>query len=347
MDSEEIVLSIIVPVYNMNRGGLLKDCVDSLVAQSAGELWRYAVILVDDCSTDDSLWVLREYEKRYPGLVRVIEREKNGRQGAARNTGLKAARGKWIGFVDSDDWVHKDMYRKMVERARETGADCATCLNLIVKDRNTSDPAGELQGTNLSEGEITGEQIERSVCLGENMWNKIYLRSTLIDNGLFFPEGIFYEDNAVAAYFYIMSERIAVVSEPLYYYYVNPDSTCNNMTSGKITDRLAAGEYFLDTAKRLKLYDRNTELFLFGYFCQVFVMGITHVWKLKAGTLERYRLIKKIRAALNRNCPDMRGNRLFLQYYPQLLRSYGIIRVSAALYMLYHYYREIVKGKTG
>jgi glycosyltransferase involved in cell wall biosynthesis len=345
MDSEEIVLSIIVPVYNMNRDGLLQDCVDSLIGQSAGELWRYEVILVDDCSTDDSLKVLREYEKRCPGLVRVIEREKNGRQGAARNTGLKAARGKWIGFVDSDDWVHKDMYRKLVERAQETGADCATCLNLIVKDRNTSDPKGELQGTNFSEGEITGEQTEKSVCLGENMWNKIYLRSTLVDNGLFFPEGIFYEDNAVAAYFYIMSERIAVVSEPLYYYYVNPGSTCNTMTSGKIADRLAAAEYFLDTAKRLKLYDRNPELFRFGYFCQAFVMGIPHVWKLNAGMPERYGLIKRIRAAVNRNCPDMRNDRLFLQYYPELLRSYGILRVSAALYMLYHYYREMKSGK--
>ena len=172
------------------------------------------------------------------------------------------------------------------------------------------------------------------------MWNKIYLRSTLIDNDLFFPENIFYEDNAVAAYFYIMSKRIAVVSEPLYYYYVNPGSTCNDMTINKIEDRLSAGDFFLKTARRLGIYESRKELISFGYFGQVFVMGLVHVWRVNAGFKERRRLLSEIRGAVLANCPGMEKNRLFSEYYPGLIRPYRLLKRSVTLYMAYHYYRE-------
>ena len=103
-------LSIIVPVYNMAGDGKLNFCMDSLVNQTVSD---YEIIAVDDASTDDSLKILRKYEREHPGLVKVITYPNNRRQGGAKNEGLKAAVGEWIGFVDSDDWIAPDFYEKL------------------------------------------------------------------------------------------------------------------------------------------------------------------------------------------------------------------------------------------
>ena len=110
-------LSVIVPVYNMASDGKLTYCLDSLVKQTMESM---EIIAVDDASTDDSLKILREYEKNYPGRVVVIASPENRRQGGARNLGLKAAKGQYIGFMDSDDWAKEDLFERMVALARRT-----------------------------------------------------------------------------------------------------------------------------------------------------------------------------------------------------------------------------------
>ena len=98
-------LSVIVPVYNMAADGKLEYCMNSLVAQTISDM---EIIAVDDASTDNSVEILHSYEERFPDRVKVICHEVNKRQGGAKNTGLKAATGEWIGFIDSDDWVTPD-----------------------------------------------------------------------------------------------------------------------------------------------------------------------------------------------------------------------------------------------
>ena len=104
-------LSVIVPVYNMANEGILEYCMNSLVNQT---LESMEIIAVDDKSTDDSLNILREFEKKYPGRVKVIASPENRRQGGARNLGLKEARGRYIGFMDGDDWGAEYMFERMV-----------------------------------------------------------------------------------------------------------------------------------------------------------------------------------------------------------------------------------------
>lgn len=103
-------LSIIVPVYNMAAEGKLNYCMDSLVNQTVD---NYEIIAVDDASTDGSPEILGRYQAEYPEKVKVLTHGVNKRQGGAKNTGLRAASGEWIGFVDSDDWVAPDCYEKL------------------------------------------------------------------------------------------------------------------------------------------------------------------------------------------------------------------------------------------
>ena len=96
--------------------GKLEYCLESLVNQTIDD---YEIIAVDDCSTDNSLEILRQYEKNYPDKFKVIASPVNKKQGGAKNLGLEIAKGEWIGFIDSDDWIAPDFYEKLLKKAEE------------------------------------------------------------------------------------------------------------------------------------------------------------------------------------------------------------------------------------
>ena len=188
-------LSIIVPVYNMATEGKLNYCLDSLVGQTIRGLYDYEILCVDDASTDDSLEILLDYQKRYPELVCVIPNPVNLRQGGAKNAGLRVAQGEWIGFIDSDDWVSPDYYEKLLKKAEATGADLVGCDYSLV-DHHTFE-VGKVIVNNTPDqtGDLTKEKHERLFMRPGSMVLKIYKHSVIRENHLDFPEHIFYEDN--------------------------------------------------------------------------------------------------------------------------------------------------------
>jgi len=112
-------VSVIVPVYNV--APYLPRCLDSLVAQTLKDI---EIICIDDKSTDNSLDILHQYRDKYP-QIHVIELKKNSGVATARNAGIDAARGEYLGFVDSDDYVDTDFYEKLYETAKKENADIA------------------------------------------------------------------------------------------------------------------------------------------------------------------------------------------------------------------------------
>ena len=115
--NNQISVSIIIPVYN--AVSYIHKCLNSLVDQS---IENYEIICVNDASTDETLSVLESYAHRYSNII-VINHQINKRQGGARNTGIRTARGMYIGFVDSDDWVEKNMYKELYEEAKKYDLD--------------------------------------------------------------------------------------------------------------------------------------------------------------------------------------------------------------------------------
>ena len=151
-------LSIIVPVYNMAAEGKLNYCLDSLVGQTIRGMYDYEILCVDDASTDESLEILLDYQKRYPELICVIPNAVNLRQGGAKNVGLKNAEGEWIGFIDSDDWVSPDYYEKLLKKAEETGADLVGCDYSLVDHHTFTVGKVVVNNTPEQTGELTKEQ---------------------------------------------------------------------------------------------------------------------------------------------------------------------------------------------
>ena len=172
-------LSIIVPVYNMATEGKLNYCLDSLVGQTIRGLYDYEILCVDDASTDDSLEILLDYQKRYPELVCVIPNPVNLRQGGAKNAGLRVAQGEWIGFIDSDDWVSPDYYEKLLKKAEATGADLVGCDYSLV-DHHTFE-VGKVIVNNTPDqtGDLTKEKHERLFMRPGSMVLKIYKHSVI------------------------------------------------------------------------------------------------------------------------------------------------------------------------
>lgn len=210
-------LSIIVPVYKVEE--YLGECIDSLLSQTIDD---YEIILVDDGSPDNSGKIADEYAAANPDMIRVLHID-NGGQGRARNFALDIAKGDFVGFVDSDDWVTHDMYEKMYARAAETGADVVVCdfMERFADGRESVLPASLQDNWLGSAG---------SSC------NKLFRRSLVGE--LRFPVGLWYEDFYFSAVMLLRSKHTEFIAEPLYIYRRGQESTMHNNNAAKNLDML-------------------------------------------------------------------------------------------------------------
>ncbi|MDE6814908.1 MAG: glycosyltransferase [Lachnospiraceae bacterium] len=238
-------LSVIVPVYNMASDGKLKYCLDSLVSQTVSD---YEIIAVDDCSTDDSLAVLRTYEARYPDRFFVIASPENRKQGGAKNLGLEKARGEWIGFIDSDDWITPDFYERLLQKAQETGADMVGCDYNLTPEHSMK--IGQVVHNNRPEqtGALNKEKYRSLILDSGSLVVKIYRRHIILDYPNRFPEHIFYEDNAIGNSWMLRATHFAYIPEPLYYYYQHDASTVHTITKKRCEDRMEAARVMIREA---------------------------------------------------------------------------------------------------
>ena len=240
-------LSVIVPVYNMASDGKLKYCLDSLVSQTVSD---YEIIAVDDCSTDDSLAVLRIYEAQYPDRFFVIASPENRKQGGAKNLGLEKARGEWIGFIDSDDWITPDFYERLLQKAQETGADMVGCDYNLTPEHSMK--IGQVVHNNRPEqtGALNKEKYRSLILDSGSLVVKIYRRHIILDYPNRFPEHIFYEDNAIGNSWMLRATHFAYIPEPLYYYYQHDASTVHTITKKRCLDRMEAARVMVREARQ-------------------------------------------------------------------------------------------------
>ena len=210
-------ISIIVPVYNGEK--YLRPCLDSLVEQTVAD---YEIILINDGSTDRTQAIIDDYAAAYPGLIRAAAVE-NGGQGRARNIALRMARGDYLGFVDSDDWVHPQMFEKLYEAAETAGAEMALC------DAEERWPDGKKVHMPLT-------RYRDDMAISTAVWNKLIKRSAA--EGIAFAEGLWYEDLAYTVRLMLRVKGVAAVPEALYYYRCGHSSTMNNHNAVKNLDLL-------------------------------------------------------------------------------------------------------------
>lgn len=246
-------LSIIVPFYNMED--ILGYCLDSLLDQSL-DPEEYEIIAVDDCSSDHTYGRLQEYELAHPGRIRSFRTPRNLHQGGARNLGMAEAFGEWIGFLDGDDQAHPMMFRKMLERARDTGADVVGCGLCEVHDHSFEGGVIKNGNTPDQSGILNDDKYKKLILNPCSMVTKIYKREVIEREHLDFPQDMFYEDNAAAPIWLLHFKHFELVDEPLYYYYQKEGSTTHTITKERCLDRMKAGELMISMARERGLYER-------------------------------------------------------------------------------------------
>lgn len=173
-------VSVIVPVYNAAER--FRGCIGNLVHQTLEDI---EIIFVDDCSTDDSLKILYECQRQYPQKVRVIASPENRRAGGARNLGLDAATGEYIGFVDSDDLPDTAMYEKLYRKAKEGDYDIVDGAFLYEgKEQIVLYTSDDMTGV------LDGKKRSKLICVGGYLWSKLVRRELIEKNHLRFREKV-------------------------------------------------------------------------------------------------------------------------------------------------------------
>lgn len=211
--------SIIVPVYNVAE--YLPQCVSSLLEQACGD---YEIILVDDGSTDGSGMLCEGYASADPGLVRVIH-QKNGGLGAARNTGLEAARGDYLLFVDSDDYLTEDALACLSRHIDETACDMYTFGFSYLRDQQLTPGEGNsLEGEQPFSLQDHPELLlaTPSACL------RVWRRALFADPEIRFPGRVWYEDLRTTPKALFACGRIQALPERLYVYRIREGSIMHN-----------------------------------------------------------------------------------------------------------------------
>lgn len=235
-----IRLSIIIPFYNVEQ--YIAQCLDSVYDQDIPEQ-EYEVICVDDCGPDQSRKIVERYANIHSNL-RIVTYEQNRKLGGARNAGLDVAQGKYIWFVDSDDWIEKNIISRLLDIAEGNALDMLhfnhTIYPISSKETRCIDNTEVMTGTDM----FFDTRFKWDIDL-ITAWCKLYRLQFLEDKGLRFAEHIMYEDNDYAIRAFAEAERVMHTREVVYHYRQNTES----ITRTKITVNHL--DYWVELSKRL------------------------------------------------------------------------------------------------
>ena len=321
-------LSIIVPVYGVEK--YIDKCLDSLVKQSLKEI---EIIVVNDGTKDNSQKIIDKYVKKYPDKIKSYIKE-NGGQGSARNYGLKKTTGEYIGYVDSDDFVEKDMYKKLYNKAKENNYDIVVCGNYNVSE--------DYQNKNIDAFINNYNTDLENIFFGKMaVWNKIYKRDILIKNKLEFKEKVWFEDLAFTLKAIMNSNTFAFIDEPLYDYLIREGSTMNNSNVQRNLEILDAFNDILSYIQHNKKeeYFNKIEFLAIDH---IYISAIVRVLKADSDKNIKKETIEKLINYMNKNFPNYKSNK----YINTLSKNRKIIYklINIKMYGLINLIFKVKKG---
>lgn len=244
------LLSVIIPVYNVEQ--YLSECLESVCRQTYRHL---EIILIDDGSLDHSGQICDMWANRDDRIL-VIHKE-NGGVSTARNEGLLASSGDFIGFVDSDDWIKPDMYEKLMMAISDADMACCGYVDYPLGTTDTPAPKGTKTCTASNSAEAAWHLYEKDGYFTA-IWNKVYRREALIKDGAFIqmdPKLSWGEDEVWLAQVLKNCSRVSFVPEALYHWRPTQHSATRNQC---ITDRQMT--LFEAKKRAMKLLPQDTGL---------------------------------------------------------------------------------------
>ena len=255
-------ISIVIPIYNVEK--YLRECLDSILNQTFQD---FEIICVDDGSTDKSLEILQEYKRKDDRFV--ILQQRHAGAGAARNHGIKLAEGKYIQFLDSDDYFEPNLLEEMYNRAEKFGAEITVCSSRKVDDkgnitesRNPNSPIN-LDLTPLDKPFNRQDFKDDIFCLLTPIpWNKLYRKSLILENQIEFPPINICEDVAFVHSCVAVANKILVFDDELINYRFNRPGSMATYRTKYTIDVVKSCIALKNFLKRVGLYDKLESAFI-------------------------------------------------------------------------------------
>ncbi|WP_410879103.1 glycosyltransferase family 2 protein [Myroides sp. DW712] len=240
-----VALSIIIPVYNAAQ--YLPSCMESILQQEEIDL---EIIAIDDCSTDHSLAVLQKYQQ--DKRVKVLALDQNGGQGNARNIGLLEAKGEFILFIDSDDYLtaDKQVLQKLFCQMRQENLDILDCSYYQMEGNRI-----EKKNAQIPRRKTGRDYLNTVDVLSVVVWNKLYRRSFLIEHQSSFKKRKYEDVNFVVENF-IVAHHVNTADVPFYNYVIRANSTMTSVPKKQNVQDVIALVQDLEV-----LYSKNKALF--------------------------------------------------------------------------------------
>lgn len=227
-----MLLSIIVPVYQVEE--YLETCIKSMLDCNG---FSYEIILVLKSSCDRSEAIAKKLKEEHSDIIRIIGQDKEGLSNA-RNVGLRCAKGKYVAFLDSDDYIDANVFSELLIQLQNEDL-----IDVVISDYFIVGNSNNISEVNTIEGEgLLCDNLYISTFLKKrrnywNVWQYVLKRSFLIENNLFFLEGVYSEDIEFATRVILAAKEFAFFGKPYYYYRIGRDgSLANNVTLKHVID---------------------------------------------------------------------------------------------------------------
>ena len=283
-------VSVIVPIYNVEK--YLEKCINSLLSQTLEDI---QIILVNDGSKDNSGNIAKEYEKNNKDRVIYVEKE-NGGLSDARNYGIKYATGDFIAFLDSDDYIEKNAYEEMYNKAIEENADYVEC-DFIWEFPNKIRVDKQYPYKNKKEM----LSFVRVVA-----WNKLIKRQLITDNNLEFPKGLRYEDVEFTYKLIPFINKFAYVDKP-FIHYVQREGSIANVQNERTAEIFTVLDNVIEFYKKNNIYEEYRDELEYNYARYLLCSSLKRMCKIKDKTI-REKLLTESWKRLNSNFPNWKEN---------------------------------------
>jgi len=288
-------VSVIVPVYNTEK--YLSKCLDSLVNQTLKDI---EIIIVNDGSKDNSEKIIEKYVKKYPNIIFSYNKE-NGGLSSARNYGVKYAKGEYISFIDSDDYVDNDLFEKMFNTLKSEKSEVIVCpVKYVYKNRISHRNFNML---------LFNKNVKNSpkILLEVKSYapNKLYKRDFWLKNKFEFPNQHF-EDSALIYNVLLKANKVSAINDAYYYYNRLNEESITKVVDDKIYDIFKSCDSILSFYKKNKAYEKTKESVDAVIIGHIRFRVRTYVSACETKKLKKY--INYSHDYLDKNIPNWRDN---------------------------------------
>lgn len=233
--SHSPLLSIVIPTFNSSL--YIERCLESIINQSFKD---FEVIAIDDVSTDNTLEVLSNYQKRFSSM-KILRLENKRLAGGARNVGLELAKGKYISFIDSDDWIDTNYYHYHIQSILEHDSDISICgVKREYEASKNSSVRYQYDVSNVISGiyaiSLLSKVIDQDVSISAIVCNKIFKSTFIKSNDLRFIENCVNEDDVFVFNSFLKSKRISLINKTYYHLYQRKKSVSRGFSKKHIDD---------------------------------------------------------------------------------------------------------------